>query len=112
MVRTEFDSVFFNSLCILSSSPLKSAVALVLGRTDSPFFFLFFFFGQFFYLFMHGSFALTSRDLSDQCGVVKDYRFLSCCCSFPASSTHKFFVVVFSVIASVAQTKMRNSPAV
>ena len=110
MVRTEFDSVFFNSLCLLSSSPLKSAVALVLGRTDSLFFV--FFFCQFFYLFMHGSFALTSRDLSDQCGVVKDYRFLSCCCSFPASSTHKFFVVVFSVIASVAQTKMRNSPAV
>ena len=67
MVRTEFDSVFLNSLCILSSSPLKSAVALVLGRTD-PLFFSFFsfflFFGQFFYLFMHGSFALTSRDLT------------------------------------------------
>ena len=84
MVRTESDSVFL-SLCILSSSPHKSAVALVLGRTDSLFFFFFFcffcfvffslfFWGQFFNLFMHGSFALTSRDLQWPVGGVKDDR--------------------------------------
>ena len=94
MVRTEFDSVFLNSLCILSSSPLKSAVALVLGPSFFSSFYFYYFY-QFFYLFMHGSFALTSRDLSDQCGVIKDHRFFVVVLSPPRLL--KFFVVVFSV---------------